>query len=310
MKPSKWILRLVFPAMVTVAALYAQSALDQLKVYTETTPVPGKAAPGAPDTKGPAPAGLPDIVGVRIGMPVRQAYMVLQSAYPSKKLDTTSLRYPTIPQPVLDGFSFGFNPVPLPDERINVDITPPPNQQVVWRIQRLLPKLKIHRSSVIGSLREKYGKEALATNGPGMNGAFADDQHAAELWWYFDEQARPAKGPSESGYGPLQTCRLRFSNYSDQADAMSFSPGNRWFSTLTERSGQLLDSPDWCNTVGTIVTARFNAEEIITVLDVEMYSIPLATRSSKAQVEWLKNLEKIQRQQEIERSKQQAKPKL
>ena len=129
MKPSKWILRLVFPALAAVLAVSAQTALDQLKVYTEGAP--GKAAPGkeGPATaKGAAPAGQPDIVGLRIGMPVRQAFTILQSDYPAKKLDTTSGRLPTIAQPVLDGFSLGFNPVPQPDERINVNVTMPPSQ--------------------------------------------------------------------------------------------------------------------------------------------------------------------------------------
>ena len=190
MNTAKCTFSALLAAFVAVAALSAQSALDQLKVYTEATTAPGKAASATASKTGP-----PDIVGIRLGMPVRQAHTVLQSAYPSKKLDTTAMPLPTIAKPVLDGFSLGFNPVPLPDERINVNVTLPPNQQVVWRIQRLLGKQKIHRANVIASLREKYGKETLKLLGNG-NAGIADDQHATEMWWLFDEQWQPAKVPS------------------------------------------------------------------------------------------------------------------
>jgi hypothetical protein len=291
-------------AALVVTTVSAQTALDQLKIYTESAPAAGKAAPSATAAK----TGPPDIVGIRLGMPVREAYTVLQSAYPSKKLDTTAMPLPTIEKPVLDGFSFGFNPVALPDERINVNVTMPPNQQVVWRIQRFLGKQKLYRPNVIASLREKYGKETVMLIGNGST-AIADDRNATEMWWLFDEQWRPAKAPTGDS-NALYLCRLRFSNYSVEASPSSFQPGNRWFGEAgVENDAERLAGQDWCQTSGIAVAAFLSPEEVITALDVEMFHVPLAVRSARAELNWLKGIETRQRQQELEKSKQ-ARPKL
>src|SRR5713226_7345037 len=51
---------------------------------------------------------MPDVVGIRLGMPVREAYAVLQAQYPKVKPDPYSFNLPTIVPPVLRGFSLGF----------------------------------------------------------------------------------------------------------------------------------------------------------------------------------------------------------
>jgi hypothetical protein len=56
------------------------------------------------------PAGGPDVLGIRLGMPLREAYAVLQTANPNKKLETSASKYPSIDKPVLDMFGLGFAP--------------------------------------------------------------------------------------------------------------------------------------------------------------------------------------------------------
>ena len=116
-------------ALVTVAApiLSAQSALDQLKAYSESAPGQSKAGapPAAPKEAAPA-AQSPDIVGIRLGMPLRDAYTILQTAHPTVKLGTYPYPLPGIEKPVLEGFSFlsGFKGVGITEERVVVHATP------------------------------------------------------------------------------------------------------------------------------------------------------------------------------------------
>ena len=46
-----------------------------------------------------------------------------------------------------------------------MNVTPPPEKQVVWRVQRFIGRQKIFRANVIASLRDKYGKETAALLG-------------------------------------------------------------------------------------------------------------------------------------------------
>jgi hypothetical protein len=69
-------------------------------------------------------------------------------------------------------------------------------------------------------------------------------------------------------------------------------------------SEKLLEDSGWCNTSMVAVAARISWGPIIGGIEVEAISMPMMTRSARAEIEWLKGLSKRQRQQEIERSKQ------
>jgi hypothetical protein len=291
-------------ALVTVAAaiLSAQSALDQLKVYTESAPGQSKAGapPAAP--KGTAPAAqLPDIVGIRLGMPLRDAFTILQTAHATVKLGMYPITVPGIAKPVLEGFSFlsGYKGVGITEERVSVHLTPPPNQQVVWKVVRQLSQQKIYRANVLSSLREKYGKET------GTTPFVANDQQITDMWWTFDEQGHPAKpvpGPSDpDGVEKATDCSRRFS--ASEGGSSWFAPNN------LENSVNGLNKSDWCNSSGIGVHASFGPAEIVTLLLVETFNVPLAVRSAKAEMAFVNDVVKRQQQQQIDQAKQ-AKPKL
>ena len=178
---------------VAVVSVSAQIGLEQLKSHTQPAPAPGKA--GAP--KGATPAapgngaasGFPDIAGLRIGMPLREAFTILQAAHATTKLGMYPINVPGIDKPVLEGFSFGWETLAVHPERMIVDVTPPPNQKVVWKVRRYLAQQKIYRANVLSSLREKYGKETATTP------AVSDDQHLTDTSWVLDEQGHPPKLP-------------------------------------------------------------------------------------------------------------------
>jgi hypothetical protein len=90
-------------------------------------------------TVGTAEAEMPDILGVQLGMPVRDAYAKLQAQLPKNKIQVESVNLPTIEKPVIA--SFGSAPVEtvmmgMEADQVRVDATLPPNKQTVWRIER------------------------------------------------------------------------------------------------------------------------------------------------------------------------------
>ena len=252
---------------------------------------------------------LPDVVGIRPGMPAREAFAALQAKYPKVPLQTLALQLPTIQKPILIDFAVGFSPVQSVEERIAVRVTPPPEKQVVWQVQRFVGKQKIYRANVLASLREKYGKETAAfANGSAVKDV---DKEASQLWWIFDEQGHPGK--FADSYSTAYTCLMRFDKSSDQASSsLTFyaEGGGSWFapSNIVSMENDLQDS-GWCNTSMIAVIAEIGGSEIVTAFGVQVVDMPMAVRAARAEVTWLKDLASKQQQQQIDESKQ-AKPKL
>ena len=291
------ILLVTLLAMVTlaVAVLSAQSPLDQLKAYTESAPAPAK---GAPATTGAVPvqqgkaaaAGLPDIIGIRLGMPLREAFTILQTTHPSEKLGTSAISMPGIEKPVLSDFFFPISS--SGQERVDVYMTPPPNQQVVWKVKRQLARQKIYRANLISSLREKYGKEAATSP------LVANDQQLTDMWWVVDEQGRPSsQQPYANGRLIVNDC---------------LGPAGSWFAP--DNLERMLANPDlkrdWCDSYGIGIHASISyGAEITSEFAVEIFHYPLAMRSAKAETTFVNDAVKRQQQQQINQFKQ-AKPKL
>src|SRR5215831_11625410 len=107
---------------------------------------------------------LPDVTGIRLGVAPREAYTTMQTSHPKDKVNIHSTQFPTIPQPVLHGFSIVSPPIGATMEMLIADATLPPSKQQVWRVQRYW-RQQMNRSNLFASLREKYGKETLALTG-------------------------------------------------------------------------------------------------------------------------------------------------
>jgi hypothetical protein len=133
-------------------------------------------------------AGLPDVLGIRVGIPAQEAYNLLKARYPRAHMG--------IGHYVIAGVTD--KPVPLiiavdaresdPPEVITLWLTIPPSKQVVWAIGREVeydrskPLLK---NTVLAGLRQKYGPET--------------DSSVRQNFWAFDEQGRrPASGPMKT----------------------------------------------------------------------------------------------------------------
>jgi hypothetical protein len=237
------------------------------------------------------PAGGPDVLGVRLGMPLREAFTTLQTANQNKKLETDAQHFPSIDKPVLDMFGLGFAPANSV-ENIQVYVTPPPEHQLVYRVKHYLGMQQMFRANVVSSLRAKYGQETYQTNYGGT-----------QMWWLYDEQGNPGRLPSTSN-----------STEAELENCAATAPGTAnagWFGvgSIQNNLHGIESAPPWCVSTGIIVHATFDPANIVTTLRVDMFDVPLAVRAAQSEMTWLSNLSKAQEQRRLEESKQ-NKPKL
>ena len=158
-----------------------------------------------------AAAGLPDVLGIQLGMPAREAHAKLQGQFPKNNLQVSSINLPTIEKPVITSFqSAPKQTIAMGDEAdiVTVGVTLPPNKQAVWRVyrQHFFPDKGIPKKTLLASLREKYGKEsrAIASNGKPTT---TDESQIVSLLWLMDEQGRPVTLPPPVGMtDPLRSC--------------------------------------------------------------------------------------------------------
>src|SRR5690348_12551168 len=78
--------------------------------------------------------GLPDLLGVQLGKPGREAEAKLQAALPKNKLQRMLENMPTIDKPVIKSFSSapaGQIMMGQEGDQVRVDVTLPPNKQTV-----------------------------------------------------------------------------------------------------------------------------------------------------------------------------------
>ena len=128
--------------------------------------------------------GLPNILGIQLGMPARDAHAKLQAQLPKNRIQISSDNLPTIDKPVIKSLSSAPAEqimMGMEGDQVTVDVTLPPNKQAVWRVvrQHYFPNKGIPKTALLASLREKYGKETL-TNVPQGKPA-ADDSKIENL---------------------------------------------------------------------------------------------------------------------------------
>ena len=148
-------------------------------------------SPARAQAQAPAPGGgaLPDILGLHTSMTAQQAYDLLKGIDPGH---TVVLQQWTIPQLYADKpIIIDMTPANTgPDNQIDVTITLPPNPQVVWQIRRSIGRFTSTKPNVLNSLFQKYGTPWNPNPGQPVN------SNLGELYWFFDEQGKPANPPT------------------------------------------------------------------------------------------------------------------
>jgi len=253
-----------------------------------------------------AAAGLPDVLGISLGMPVREAHAKLQGQFPKNNLQVMSTNLPTIEKPVIASFqSLPKQALAMGDEgdHVTVDVTLPPNKQAVWRVSRQhsFPDKGIPKKTLLASLREKYGKEsrAIASNG---KEATTDESQIVGLLWLMDEQGRPVTRPPLVGMtDPLSSCQA---SAEGNGAMLVESPTPTTFASADYK---------WCLSNYTAVNAVLMAQympELYSNMMISVISLPYARRAGEATMKWKQDIAEGKHKQELEKAKQQEKPKL
>ena len=245
-----------------------------------------------------AAGGGADVLGIQLGMPAREAHAKLQAQIPKNPIQITSINLPTIEKQVLASFrSAPKQTIAMGDEAdvVAVYVTLPPNKQAVWRIDRehFFPDKGIPKKTLLASLREKYGKESRATYGKPTT---TDERQIVSLLWLMDEQGRPATLPPRVGMtDPLSSC-------GSEMNVESPPPMN--FASADYK---------WCQSNYTAVTVGFmqgELPELYSRMQVGIVGLPFARRAGEATMKWKQDIAEGQHKQELEKAKQQEKPKL
>jgi len=250
--------------------------------------------------------GLPDILGIQLGMPAREAHAKLQAQIPKNQIQVTSTNLPTIEKPVIASFqSLPKQALAMGDEgdHVTVDVTLPPNKQAVWRVSRQhsFPDKGIAKKTLLASLREKYGKEsrAIASNG---KEATTDESQIVGLLWLMDEQGRPVTRPPLVGMtDPLSSCQA---SAEGNGAMLVESPTPTTFASADYK---------WCLSNYTAVNAVLMAQylpELYSNMMISVVSLPYARRAGEATLKWKQDIAEGQHRQDLEKAKQQEKPKL
>jgi hypothetical protein len=242
------------------------------------------------------PAKLPDIVGIRLGMPLKEAIAVLQSAYPKDKLMIDPLRLPMYSQQIINQVSIGFDPLPSPTEEITTSATSPLEHQVIYRVRRMLGRQHIYRDNLIASLREKYGKETVMSDGAGPT----DPAHATEMMWLLDGQGHPVALPSSTD--------ALYMVHQCVGTLAGGGPNDSTFAAnniTSEASRKAMAEGGWCNSSIVAVVANFTMEPILTNVNVTITDIPAVTRAARAEVAALDDYARHRQQQALDDAKKQ-----
>lgn len=123
-----------------------------------------------------ASSALPDLVGIRPGMPAQEAYATLKARNPNIRISMGQAPIPGFgDKPVVTEMRAQVTDASAP-ETITVWLTIPPTKQVVFAVGRQLEfdhDRPLLRSKIMESLREKYGTETDSGNW--------------QAFWAFDE---------------------------------------------------------------------------------------------------------------------------
>ncbi len=245
--------------------------------------------PGENDAVPMDSSKLPDITGIRLGMPMAEAGALVQKLNPGRPMD--SLRDgPNASHLFVDTLR-------VADSRVVTDtyvsLTLPPQPQLVWRVFRTLQQPNVARATVIGALRQKYGKEAHALRGTLLPAA--NDDEIDSMWWVFDEQGRAVSNTQLQQGGLPNGC------------SAGFSPPGGYYMQVARNTGHV--PTGWCATHFVGLKATITSRPILPYIILEMDDEALLMRAAAATGAWVRG-ESAQAQQDATNKSNQVKPQL
>ncbi len=233
---------------------------------------------------------LPDIVGIHLAMPLSEAMPTLQARYPGRVKPTLPMQpYPGYEKPALLEFSVGWHIPGVNDETVLVEVTPPPEKQVVWGVYRRLGGAdhQMLRKDVVAALHQKYGKETLALP--------QGSDEPTILWWLFDESGKPAPLPSMGVQG-VDSCVQLFSG------APVIGADLQQLRVINQGQLDKKTQHDACTSTLVIVRAQVYQGELISSFTVDAIEVPVAARAVRATVALLSGAARQEQQSEVQKA--------
>lgn len=245
---------------------------------------------------------MPDIIGIHLGMPLQDARAVLQSQYPTGRLENSLTDVlPGMPKVVYDvllNFDHGWGAGPYnPTDIAAVDFTlPPAGPQVVYQMRRMVGFSQgVNHDTLIASLRKKYGKEALAWAGSERT---TDDRKVTDLYWVFDEAGHPTRMPASDD--AVFECGAHGGAMHDGS-----SSANWWQPVLQgDQHAELDQLTPWCLSSGVVLHIWDLGGTILNSFSSFMIDVPLLNRTTETSAAWYRDQVNKARQEQIEKSKQ------
>jgi hypothetical protein len=148
-----------------------------------------------------------DVVGIKLGMPVKTAVATMKATNPRLNIAEDTFQLEGFDQVVLTSIVAAVPGEGGKDvERFDLGFTMPPSAQVVWGVRRTYTYARQNMPSLdntLAALRKKYGQENIPID--------LDPRNLTKsVVWVFDAQGKPlASGPAHSLY---MTCSTPLSN--------------------------------------------------------------------------------------------------
>jgi hypothetical protein len=239
-----------------------------------------------------ASSALPDVAGIRPGMPAQEAYAILKARNPNIRISMGQAPIPGFgDKPVVTEMRAQVTDASAP-ETINVWLTIPPTKQVVFAVGRLLEfdqNQPLLRSKVLASLREKYGTETDLANW--------------EAFWAFDEHGgRPDAARVKqlncmsSGHGNLMIDAPQTATF-PAPSILVYSPGADNGCEWLIKLNAYLSGPG-----GLDLTYVYNVR-------VMLWDVRLQRQTQEAYQAYLANAGAAKSKEELEKAKQRKLPK-
>src|SRR6185369_6047196 len=137
-------------------------------------------------------AKMPDVIGVHLGMDPKEAVAITKAHYPKNMLTPYDNNFGMFPMNIFQGAYI--NPANNFQDDFNFQTTLPPEKQQIWRVKRVTKGMHINRETLFAALRQKCGKESVAT-GNDPRTPISSDREIKQLLWLFDEQGRHVPVP-------------------------------------------------------------------------------------------------------------------
>jgi hypothetical protein len=244
----------------------------------------------------------PDVLGLRPGMPIGDAYRLLKAHDPRGSIRYGQKRIAAVSdKPITHALLYSANGSSQDPEIIIVDATFPPGPQTVWRVTRFVQFAEGKRplaSTVLDALRQKYGQE-LPNRTPQLYS------------WVFDQQGRPLR--SAPGVD-LNDCayfveRPNVQSYMDMEGRVEIlqnvPPGPALY------PANVVANRDACHAyiyVGATVAEQGVQNHELNSVSVSITDIGRAIRAGVATNAVMNRAAEQQQQRELNKAKQQAAP--